>query len=159
MTRKKRRPIPTVRELIRGCPAFKDFVAENWPGKEPPTPADVKRFAKWALRDARLYIREASSGIAHKTTETKPLMSPLREAAINFVMNLQVTYLLATGEQPSFTATRTRRGPFARILRECLLLLKAPVDDITLINTLQERSNKMTDQRGQPRRRRKGPRA
>lgn len=142
MTRKKLRPIPTDADLIRifTGQAFKDFVAANLPEG-----ADVDRFATAALADARVYIRDAGS---------KTLMSPVREATINFAMGLQVTYLLVTGEQPSFTATRTRRGPFARILRECLLLLKAPVDDIKLINTLQARSNTMTDQRGQPRRQR-----
>jgi hypothetical protein len=155
MTRKKPRPIPADEDLIRDFTGqkFKDFVAKARPG------TDVERFAAGVLADARIYIRYASSGIVHKTTEANPLMSPLREAAINFAMNLQLTYLTVTGEMPSFTATRTRRGPFARILRECLLLLKAVVDDIVLINTLQDRSNKMTDRRGQPRRQRKSSKA
>jgi hypothetical protein len=84
--------------------------------------------------------------------DTQPLMSPRREAAINFVNCIQVDYLLAASEDPCYTATRTRRGPFARIARECLRLLKGPVDDIALINMLQARSHKMTDRKGQERR-------
>ena len=156
MTRKKPRPIPTDEDLVRifTGQAFKDMVAANWPGdkkdKTRAKPANVEEFAKGALADARVYIRDAVK--PERKTTGRPMMSPIVEAAINYAMYLQLTYYAATGEQPSFTATRLRRGPFARILRECLLLLKAPVDDIRFINTLQDRSNKMNDDKGRLRR-------
>jgi hypothetical protein len=157
MTRKKPpRRIPTDEDLIRKFTgqAFKDFVAANWPEeKKPPRTADIDLFAKLALEDARIYTRDAVKP-ARETTG-RPLMSPIQEATIDYTMNLQLTYLTATGDQPSFTAARSWRGPFARILRECLLLLGAPPDDIRWINTLQARSNTMNDEKGQRRRKRK----
>ena len=159
MTRKKTRPIPEDEDLIRifTGQAFKDFIAENWPGnKEDKTrakPDDVEQFARGTLGDARVYIRDAVK--PESKTTGRPMMSPIMEAAINFARDLQLTYYAATGEQPSFTATRARRGPFARILRECLLRLGAPVDDITFINTLQDRSNTMNDEKRRKRRVRK----
>jgi hypothetical protein len=88
------------------------------------------------------------------------MMSPRREAAATFIMGLQVTYLVATGEQPSYTASRAsmassaKRGPFARIANACLHLIGAPVDDVGLINTLQTRANILNDEKGRPRRKR-----
>jgi hypothetical protein len=157
MTRKKPpRRIPTDEDLTRifEGQAFRDLVAANWPEeKKPPTAADIDLFAKLALEDARIYTRDAVKPEHDRIG--RPLMSPIQEATINYTMNLQVTYHTATGDQPSFTATRTRRGPFARILNECLRWLGAPSDDIRWINTLQLRSNTMTDEKGQPRRKRK----
>jgi hypothetical protein len=65
-----------------------------------------------------------------------------------------LTYYHATGEQPSFTAMRDYRGPFGKILRWCLLRLGGSPDDVRWINELQARSNRMTDRRGQKRRKR-----
>jgi hypothetical protein len=84
----------------------------------------------------------------------RPRRSPVIEAAIDFTMNLQLTYYTATGEQPSFTATRADPGPLARILVWCLVELKAPPDAVTYINDLQHRSNKMNDDGGRKRRKR-----
>jgi hypothetical protein len=161
MTRKKIVLVPTDEDLVRIFTAqkFKDFVATNLPRTAvlmADQPLAINRFADGALAGARVFIRDAVIETQHKTTKETPLMSPRREAAMTFVMGLQVNYLLATGEQPSFTA-QLRRGPFARIARECLRLLNAPVDDIKFINMLQDRSNTMTDRRGQPRRERKKP--
>jgi hypothetical protein len=157
MTRKKIVRVPTDEDLVRifTGEAFKKFVAKEFVAAD--LTGDVERFAAGALADARVYIRDAVIETRNKTTKERPLMSPRREAAITFITNLQVTYLLATGKEPSYTATRTRRGPFARIANECLHLIHAPVDDIALINMLQDRSNTMTDQRRQPRRERKKP--
>jgi len=161
MTRKKIVRVLTDEDLVRifTGQAFMDILTANLPRTAvlmADQPLAIERFAAATLADARVYVRDSISEKQHKTAEPDTLMSPRREAAIRFVMGLQVNYLLATGEQPSFTA-QLRRGPFARIARECLLLLNAPVDDIKFINMLQDRSNKMTDQRGQPRRERKNP--
>ena len=166
MTRKKIVSVRTDEELVRIFTGqeFKDIVAANLPHTEvlmANQPLAIERFAAATLADARVYIRDAVKPAPKQVPDTdEPLVPPRREAAAAFVMGLQINYLHATGEQPSFTAQRkagTGRGPFARIARWCLLKLKAPVDDIKFINMLQTRSNKMTDQRGQPRRQRKKP--
>jgi hypothetical protein len=162
MTRKKPRPIPTDDELVRIFTGqkFKDMLAANWPGDKKDTtrvkPEDVEAFAKSTLSDARIYVHDVGKP-EPKTTKERPLMSSRREATINFVMNLQMTFLTATGVHPSFTAQRQPRGPFANILYQCLQLLGAPIDDITFINKLQARSHAMTDEKGQPRRKKEPP--
>jgi len=164
MTQKKIRPIPTDDDLVRifSSQEFKDLVAENWPGnpkdKTRASPADVDEFAKLALGDARIYIHDAVK--PKRATSGRPVQSPVIESTIDFTRNLQITYYTATGEQPSFTASResiassAKRGPFARILRWCLLELDAPCDDVRYINVLQSRSNTMNDEKGRPRRKR-----
>jgi hypothetical protein len=152
MTRRKSpRPILTDDDLVRIFTgrAFKDVLAANWPKD---APVDIDHFAKLALEDARIYIRDAVKPDV-KTTG-RPSRSPVIEAAIDFTMNLQLTYYTATGEQPSFTANRGDPGPLARILGWCLVELNAPPDAVTYINDLQHRSNKMNDDRGRERRKR-----
>src|SRR5207249_4231353 len=130
-----------------------------WPGKKRPPAADVEAFAKDALGNARIYIRDAVKPAPRQAPKTdEPLMSPIQEATIAFTMNMQLTYLTTTGRQPPFTATRRHRGPFAKILYAYLNLIGAPTDDIRWINELERRSNKMTSERGQERRKRKNAR-
>jgi hypothetical protein len=157
MTRKKVRSIPTDAELVDKFTgqAFKDMIAANWPSTAAPaTPETIDLFAAGALSDARIYIRDAGKP-AQKTTPERPMSKPIVEAAVDFTMNLQLTYVDVTGEMPSLTAGRHRPGPFAEILRECLVLLKAPSDAVTYINRLQTRSNIITDEKGRTRRKRK----
>jgi hypothetical protein len=154
LTRKKERPIPTDEDLVRdfGGQEFRRFVVENWPGKKPPRRADVERYVRFTLMDARLYISDAVKP-EQKTTEK--MMSPVREAAATFTRNHQLMFYQVTGYVPPYTASRTFRDPFMVILRECLRLLRGPVDDIAFLNKLQDRSHILTDRRGQPRRKRK----
>jgi hypothetical protein len=156
-TPKNVRHIPTEAELVDrfDIQAIRGMLEEHWPGKKRPKRADVEAFAKGALADARVYIRDAVKPVPKQVPDTdEPLMTPIQEATIGFTRGLQETYLIRTGRQPSYTATRRWRGPFAKILRHYLVLLGAPTDDIRWINELQRRSNKMTDKRGQPRRKR-----
>jgi hypothetical protein len=67
-----------------------------------------------------------------------------REPERNFVMNLETTWLEATGTKPSLTARHSDRsrklGPFARFGRKCLRLVGAGhVDVVELINELNRR--------------------
>jgi hypothetical protein len=158
MTRKKVRHIPTEAELVDkfGSQAIRDMLVENWPGKKRPKHADVEAFARDALADARVYIRDAVKPAPKQVPVTdEPLMTPIQEATIAFTQHLQITYVDRTGRMPPFTATRRWRGPFAKILLHYLKLLGASTDDIRWINEGQRRSNKMTDKRGQERRKRK----
>jgi hypothetical protein len=67
-----------------------------------------------------------------------------REPERNFVMNLETTWLEATGTKPSLTARHSdvgrRVGPFARFARKCLHLVGAKhVDVVETINELNRR--------------------
>ena len=157
MTQKKVRPIPTEAELVDKLDrqAIRDMLVENWPGKKRPKRADVEAFVKDALRDAKIYIRDAVKPAAKQVPNTdEPLMTPIQEATIAFTQYLQITFVDRTGRMPPFTATRRYRGPFGKILRHYLVELGAPSDDVRWINELDRRSNKMTDERGQKRRKR-----
>jgi hypothetical protein len=68
---------------------------------------------------------------------------PKRDAELNFIMWLQIGWLEATGNRPSLAANPDRRGPFARMVRECLELVGAKhADPVGLINELNERRRK-----------------
>jgi hypothetical protein len=54
---------------------------------------------------------------------------PKREAERQFVMNLQLAWLEASGKPPPLTANPQRLGPFARMVRECLKLAGAGYDE------------------------------
>lgn len=61
-----------------------------------------------------------------------------RAAERDFVMWLQVAYLESTGRMPAVTANAERRGPFARLVRECLYLAGARhVNEVEVINSLK----------------------
>src|SRR3981189_2667393 len=95
MTRKKPVRVPTDEDVIRiftGQP-FKRFLGANLPAD-----ANVEGFAAGALAGAKVFIRDAVIEKQHKTTKERPLMSPRGEAALAFVMGLEMDYLLATGE-------------------------------------------------------------
>jgi hypothetical protein len=69
---------------------------------------------------------------------------PKREPERNFVMNLQTTWLKATGTKPSRIARHKdasrKLGPFARVARKCLLRVGAGhADVVELINELNRR--------------------
>lgn len=63
-----------------------------------------------------------------------------RAAERNFVTNLRLTILEATGRSPARTADPRNPGPFARMTTECFRLLGAPhVNAVELINELDRR--------------------
>ncbi len=60
-----------------------------------------------------------------------------RESERTFVMWLQLAYLDAVGTAPALTASAERRGPFVRLVQQCLRLVGAPeADAVGLINDL-----------------------
>jgi len=147
MTRKNVRHIPTEAELVDrlDSQAVRAMFMENWPGKKRPKQADVEGFMKYALADARIYIRDALKHTPKQVPGTdEPLGTPIEEATTDFSRNLQITYTNWTGRLAPFTATNGWRGSSGKILREYLHLLGAPFNATRWINELQDRSNKMT---------------
>ena len=57
---------------------------------------------------------------------------PKREAERIFTMNLQLAWLEAVGKAPSLAANVDRLGPFARMVRECLVLAGAVSTDASV---------------------------
>jgi len=148
MTRKNVRHIPTEAELVDrlDSQAVRAMFMENWPGKKRPKQADVEGFMKYALADARIYIRDALKHTPKQVPGTdEPLGTPIEEATTDFSRNLQITYTNWTGRLAPFTATNEWRGSSGKILREYLHLLGAPFNATRWINELQDRSNLPTD--------------
>ena len=143
-------PIPSYDDLVRDFTgqAFRDLIEANTP---PGT--DVDLFSAGALASARDYASSADLP-PRLTTTARPLKAPRYEAALEFTIGLQLAYLQATGKMPGMTANLTKvdPGPFARILKQCLVWIDSRYEPVELINTLQRRANRMTDEKGQPRR-------
>lgn len=55
---------------------------------------------------------------------------PRREAERAFVRRLRAAYYSATGRMPPNTAQHYRAGPFARMVGDCLRLVRAPANDL-----------------------------
>ena len=131
MTRKKVRHIPTEAELVDrlDSQAVRAMFMENWPGKKRPKQADVEGFMKYALADARIYIRDALKHTPKQVPGTdEPLGTPIEEATTDFSRK---------GRMAPFTATNGWRGSSGKILREYLHLLGAPFNATRWINELQ----------------------
>ena len=147
MTRKNVRHIPTEAELVDrldsqavrlDSQAVRAMFMENWPGKKRPKQADVEGFMKYALADARIYIRDALKHTPKQVPGTdEPLGTPIEEATTDFSRNLQITYTNWKGRMAPFTATNGWRGSSGKILREYLHLLGAPFNATRWINELQ----------------------
>jgi hypothetical protein len=67
-----------------------------------------------------------------------------REAELDFVMSLQITFHKATDRMPALTAHHATPGPFARMMRRLLQLAGAPADAVGLINELNRRGREMS---------------
>ena len=64
---------------------------------------------------------------------------PKREAELTFVMWIRTAWLEATGAEAPLTADPRRPGPFARMVKECLRLVRAAqADAIPLLNKLNQ---------------------
>ncbi|HEY8126372.1 MAG TPA: hypothetical protein VIF88_13250 [Methylocystis sp.] len=67
-----------------------------------------------------------------------------REAERMFVINLQLTWLMATGEKPATTACQERPGPFVRFVQDCLKLAGAGhVNAVKAINGIAQDRKRM----------------
>ena len=76
---------------------------------------------------------------------------PKREAERTFVMWLRTAWLDATGEEAPRTADPCRPGPFARMVRKCLILVGAGhADAIGLLNELNQIRREMTQRSALP---------
>jgi hypothetical protein len=156
-SRSKLPPVPTDDALVVAFTAqvFKDaVVAAFHNGARRKLRFDVEVFAAGALSAARSYAVEAARP-ARPSTKAYPRKPPRTEAALTFMMHLQLAYADATdGEvMPGFTATWIHLGPFARVAMLCLPLIKSPIlDAVELINILQKRADQVADRRGQARR-------
>jgi hypothetical protein len=124
--------------------------------------AQQKKARETVLRLCRLggeYVegRRRSSGKRSRTW--RPLLHtprpsrsfPKRDAERNFVMQLQLAWLEATGRPPSLAANPARPGPFVRTVRKCLELVGAShADAVGLINELNRRRKRKTGVPSQP---------
>jgi hypothetical protein len=119
------------------------------PARREPACDVVRRFCSLGRR----YIegRMRPSGKRSRTGQPllhapKPLPHPpKRDAERQFVINLQLAWLEATGEKPTATVNPSRPDqPFANFVRECLKLVGAcHADAVGLINELSRRRREM----------------
>ena len=68
-----------------------------------------------------------------------------REAERMFIINLQLTWLLAKGEPPATTACEERKGPFVRFVEDCLT--RAGATDVAPVKVINAVAQAREDER------------